>query len=123
MVVGITIARTKFGSNAVGIPRSPGNHCAAILESSGSRGTRQRFAGDLVCAGEPGAERTLTLVLSLCQRERRPPPSQVESRNNDREERVNDAQPLAPRPNRCLPAATARLPELSRDKRPARNVA
>jgi Protein of unknown function (DUF559) len=48
-----------------------GIQCAAVLESSGSPGTRQRLASDLVCTTGAVFVETLTLILSLRQRERR----------------------------------------------------
>jgi hypothetical protein len=58
-------------SNAVGISSSQGDHCAAVLESSGSPGTRQRLASDLVCAAGAVLVETLTLILFLWERARR----------------------------------------------------
>jgi hypothetical protein len=67
-VVGITTAPDRY---AIGISGSKRDHCAPILESSGSPGTRQRLASDLVCAAGAMLVETLTLILSLWQKESR----------------------------------------------------
>src|SRR5262249_51490813 len=61
----------KSRSNAIGVFSSQWNCSGAVLESSGSEGTRQRLASDLVCAAGAVLSETLTLILSFWQKERR----------------------------------------------------
>ena len=56
---------------AIGIPGAPWSCCVAILESSDSPRARQRVASNLVRTRRAPARQTFTLILSLCQRERR----------------------------------------------------